>query len=218
MKNIILAFLLVMPSLIYAQESEVFKPFSAFKFGVLGGTNFNTIPTLGSAFQIEAKTNLTPNLFAKVSIGYSSTFENNEYEIKTYHVSNIGGVEGYQTYSYRVDKIEYSIFPINLGLEYILMNNDISPFAVFEVGYNIISSEEQVVNSGSGTIYNSVDEMPNEFKTTVPSLTEGEYLGIGIGLGIVYKITSSMDLNVRYIYHFNDSIINSNYIMFGVTF
>lgn len=218
MKNIILALLLMISSQIYAQESKVLKPFSAFKFGVLGGSNFNTIPTLGGAFQIEAKTNITSSLFAKISFGYSSTFENNEYEIKTYHVSNIGGVEGYQTYSYKVDKIEYSIFPINLGLEYILLGDIISPFAVFEVGYNIISSEEQVVTSGSGTVYNSIGEIPIEYKTPMHSLTEGEYLGIGIGLGVIYKITSSLDLSIRYVYRYNDSIINSNYILLGVSF
>ena len=193
--------------------------FSKVYFSVLGGTNFNTIPTAGAAINIEIKSNITSNIFGKISIGYSTLYDNNSYETRSYQSLQLNGSIKYSTQYYAVDKVKYTIIPVNIGAEYLILKSNLSPVAFLEVGYNISNSTaEGKLHDGIGGIYNTISEIPEEYRMTAPALNDGSSFTMGVGLGIKYSLTDRTDLNIRYIYHYNDSIINYNQVLFGITF
>lgn len=218
MKKTIVLFVLFLSCNLFAQEFDTKPMFSKFRFSVLGGANFNTKSILGGALQLGVKTNITPEINMKISVGYFNVFERKEYLIKSYSFFNIDNIEGYQLNTYSINQLRYDIFPINLGIEYTILKDDFSPFGIFEIGYNFYSKEEQIAKSTGGKIFDNKNEIPNEYLNSAPNTLTGSSFGMGLGLGIKYKITSSLDLNIRYIYRYNDSIINNDQILLGITF
>lgn len=201
------------------QNSLSEEIFSKFYFSVLGGSNFNTLPTAGTAISFEVKSNISSSINAKFSIGYSTLFDDSFYEVKTYGYINIDDYEQYITGLNQVDRIRYSIIPINVGVEYIITRSKLSPFALFEVGYNYSSSlTEGTTHSGIAGYYDTFDEIPEEYRQTAPSLNDGSSISLGIGLGIRYRLTERMDVNIRYLYRYNETIVNNNQVLIGFTF
>ena len=86
------------------------------------------------------------------------------------------------------------------------------------VGYNIYSAEEQIEGSGSGEVIDNIEDIPLEYQNPVPNVSDGSTFSIGTGIGVLYKISSSMNINIRYIYKYHDSLVNVNQILIGVTF
>lgn len=218
MRKLTLVLLLLLNSMIYSQEIPDGKMFSSFHMGILGGINFNTIPTVGSTFQFEGTTNLLSNLNLKIAIAYSNMFKESDYLIKSYGHFKIDNVEGYQEKTYKINRIQYSSIPINLGLEYTFDGEKILPYGLIEAGYNFFSSEEQIASVGSGRYYNTEGEVPLEFRNKGPFTLDDSAFLFGIGAGVKYKISSSLALNIRYIYRYNDSIINTNQFLVGINF
>jgi opacity protein-like surface antigen len=193
--------------------------FSKVYFGVMGGTNFNTLPTAGTAINFEVKTNITSNLNAKLSVGYSTLYDNDSYDIKS---SGLVSFENYSKYHTRltlVDRVRYSIIPFTLGIEYLFTKSKLTPFALFEVGYNLSNSTiEGKVHDGIAGTFDTAEEVPEEYRKTAPALDDGSSITAGVGLGVKYKLTERMDLNIRYVYHYNEAIINNNQVLIGFTF
>ncbi|MFC2083807.1 hypothetical protein ACFLS9_02000 [Bacteroidota bacterium] len=67
-------------------------------------------------------------------------------------------------------------------------------------------------------MYDNKNEIPIEYQNRVPNVSDGSNFTIGAGIGVLYKISSSLNLNIRYMYRFHDSIINVNQILVGITF
>jgi hypothetical protein len=209
---------LIFCSQIFSQNSQEFSAFSKFSFSLLGGINFSSNASPGPSLQIEVKTNIFRNATLKASAGFSLIKEDADYVIKSYHPTKIEDYDGYQLNTYSINQIQYSVIPINLGLEYIFIDNQFAPFGIFELGYNFYSAEEQIESSGSGEWYDSIDEIPEEYQNPVPNVSDGSTLSLGAGFGVLYKISPSVNLSIRYIYRYQESIINVNQILFGVTF
>lgn len=215
MKSLIFLLTLLLSTILLAQNSE--SVFSQYYFGILGGTNFNTLPTAGTAISLEVKSNITSNIYAKLSIGYSTLYDDNSYEVKYYKFVDFD--EKYHTVLLAVDRVKYTIVPINIGVEYTLLKSRMSPFTLIEFGYNYSSSEtEGKNNDGIAGSYSTLNEVPEEYRQTAPTLEDGSSITMGIGLGVKYLLTDRMDLNIRYVYHYNESIINNNQVLIGITF
>ena len=219
MKKLFVLFVVVFVSNLTAQDLSQSKMFSTFYLSVLGGTNFNTLPTAGAAFNIELKTNVSDNLNAKLSIGYSSLYDDDSYEVKSYRLVSFDNYSKYHTRLFLADRVKYSIIPVTLGAEYFFTKSKISPFGIFEVGYNISSSTaEGTTHDGIAGTFDTVGEVPEDYRQTALGLDDGSSFNFGIGAGIKYMLTEKMDLNLRYVYRYNDSIINNNQILIGITF
>ena len=130
------------------QNSISEEIFSKYYFSVLGGSNFNTLPTAGTAISFEVKSNISSNINAKFSIGYSILYDDNSYELKYYGYSDF--TSKYGTRLLKVDRIKYSIVPIHIGSEYTFYESIFSPFAVIEAGYNLSTSVTE------GTTYDGI--------------------------------------------------------------
>lgn len=218
MKKLIFLFLIFSLHIIFAQGTQSSKMFSGFYFSVLGGLNFNSVPTIGGSLQIEGKTNITSKIHLKISTGFSSIFNDKEYLIKSYRYFNIEGTEGYQLKTYSINQIQYSVILLNIGIEYFFTEDNFSPLGIFEIGHNFYSREEQILSSASGTVYYDKSDIPIEYLNSAPRTLNETSFGLGLGGGIRYKISASFELSVRYMYRYYDSIINVNQLLVGFNF
>jgi hypothetical protein len=200
-----------------AQETNSTKAFSKYWFGGYAGVSFNTVPTIGGAFQIAIKTNLTSRLNMKAMLGYSTIYENKEYTVKSYTTRVVEGEAVYQTVTYDVDKIQYSVIPVGLGFEYTFSESEFAPFAALEFAYNSNGAEEQITQSISGDSYNSKDDIPAEFRDPRPEVNSDGFMTIGFGGGLKYKISESIEFDLKYVFQYNTNDIPvTHQILFGI--
>ena len=201
-----------------AQNLQNTSAFSEFTMSFLGGVNFNKIPTVGGSMQFEGKTNITSSLNLKISLGYSGTFEEKKYTVKSHRYFKINDQEGYQLQTYSINKMKHTVFPVNIGMEYVFYKETFSPFGILETGYNFYNSEERVNKSESGQTFDNENSIPADYRNPAPGTIAGSSLGIGIGLGTKYNLSSTASIEFRYVYRWNDLIINTNQILVGLTF
>jgi opacity protein-like surface antigen len=197
-----------------AQSVETISPFSTFQLGVLGGINFSSL--VGASIVIEGSTNLTSNTNIKLSLGYSTVNKEEGYKVNTYRYEEYFDI--YRAESYAVDEINYTVVPISLGLEYIFSRNKYSPYALLEIGYNFYTFKITKSNIVSYGTYDSYEELPSEYKNEPPDIPEDESYTIALGLGTNYKISNKFNLDIRYLYQFNISLVNTSQILIGFNF
>lgn len=202
----------------FCQNADNTKSFSYIEIGALAGVNFSTL--MGGSAILESKTNLNPNLYVKLSIGYSTLNKKEGYTVDTYRFVSFENYHKYSTYSYDVDEINYDVFPISIGLEYYIIKDKFSPYSLFEIGYNYYSYHTVISNGkiGFDGVYDTYDELPNEFKNKPPVIPQDESYRIAFGLGTNYKLSSSINLDFRLVYQFNKSLVNTIQILIGLNF
>lgn len=201
---------------LFAQET-CSRIFSSFETGLYGGINFSTLSSSGTSFILEGKTNLSANLNAKLSIGYSKSYLLDSYQVRTYSLTSIYNIQKYQTLSYDVNKTEYSIIPITLGLQYIFHHDIFSPYCLLEIGYNNYTTSFYTSNWTAG-IYDSYDQIPSEYKSKPEGTAKSDSYRLGFGIGAKYQILPAINLDVRYLYQFNKVIINTQQLLVGFNY
>lgn len=67
--------------------------------------------------------------------------------------------------------------------------------------------------------YNSIEEIPDEFKGNQKDeeLPDNSY-GLILGVGTSYQISSSLNLDLRYLYKFDSEILNTHHFIIGIYF
>ncbi len=215
MKNLICLLVILFCTNLFSQENDSNRSFSQFKFGVLTGVNVTKF-TGGLVF-FEGNTNLTSHIYMKVMVGYSKIYKKEGYNVKGYTFIDI--FKKYITGSYNVDRINYDVFPIAIGFEYFIMKDILSPYIISEAGYNYYTFhiEESDGISAIG-YYDTYDEIPAEYKNKPPKISnEASYL-FGLGIGTNYRLSSGINLDIRYLYQFNKNIVNTNQLLVGINF
>jgi|WetSurMetagenome_2_1015567.scaffolds.fasta_scaffold38545_2 hypothetical protein len=198
-----------------AQNDLPNSAFSTFQLGILGGINFS--PLVGSTILIDGTTNLSSQLNMTLSLGYSTINKEEGYIVKTFQYSDFFNI--YMTDTYNVDEINYTVVPISLGLEYVLSNDRISPYFLINIGYNFYSfkTTKSFPKFTGGGYYDTYDEIPSEFKNEPHKISEDDSYLIALGLGLVYKLSAKFNLDIRYLYQFNTSLVNTNQILLGIS-
>lgn len=220
MKTILFSLVFSLVSVSISSQTTTYpqqKIFSSVYFVVLGGTSFNTIPTVGSTISFEVKTNVISNLFLKFNVGYTTLYDDDSYEVKSYGYSEFTGM--YNTRWLLVERVEYKIIPVNIGVEYNFLQSLATPFAILELGYNFSTAKtEGITHDGIAGSYDTIEEIPEDYRQIAPALEDGSSFALGAGVGLKLKLTNRMDINLRYVYRYNDSIVNNNQILIGLTF
>lgn len=213
-KGIILFFLLSILS-VNAQE----KAKSSFEFGALGGVNFENIERLGGSLFIEGRYSLSSNLKLKLSLGYNNLFEGKDLSVKTYSKTTIGGSDKYQALSYALEKFNYEIIPISAGIEYSFGEGANIPYCTFEFGYNSFSAKAVtgLKYYGAGGTFNSLEELPSEYRSLPPGYYKGDSYRIAIGGGYRFTLVSFLKGEIRYAYQINTSLVNSHLFLIGIS-
>jgi hypothetical protein len=216
MKYLIGFFILLFCTSLFPQETEDNSSFTKFKFGFLAGVNVTKFA--GGSVMIEGNTNLTSNINVKVSAGYSKIYKKEGYNVKTNGIIDIDNLQKYVISSYDVDRIDYDVFPITVGVEYFIVKDRLSPYIISEAGYNFYSFHIQQSNIYSGPYYDTYDQIPAEYKNTPPVISNKASYLFGLGIGTNYRLGSAINLDIRYLYQFNKNIVNTNQILVGINF
>ncbi len=81
--------------------------------------------------------------------------------------SGLVSFENYSKYHTRltnVERVRYAIIPFTLGAEYLFTNSKLSPFGLFEIGYNLSSSTGEVkVYDGIAGTFDTAEEVPEDY-------------------------------------------------------
>lgn len=112
----------------------------------------------------------------------------------------------------------YDIFPLTFGIQYIIVNRIFSPYLSVDADYNIMNT---FIETSPHEVwsYNSIDEIPDEFKENQKEeeLPNNSY-GIILGAGTSYYISSKLNLDIRYLFKYDSKIVNTNHIIVGIYF
>lgn len=217
MKKVVALIFVLSFGILFAQEKDDSTPFSKFQNGVYGGINFDDFSAIGGSFFFEVKANLISNLDLKFSVGYSKSYLLESSTVKTYRIVTIDSITFYNALTFNSDKKGYDVFPIALGFLYVFKSNSLSPYLVIDASYNIISAK--VFRSSSTSMgYLSFEEMPDEFKTTETELLPDNSYSFSLGAGIIYPLSTKLNLDFRYYYRIDSEIINTHNLVVGITF
>jgi len=215
MKKILLVLSFVSISVVNAQEN---KPFSNFDIGFYGGINFYNTENIRGDFLLELKTNLISSLKLKISAGYFRTIQPYSYPVSTYSENTIDSFPRFFASKYNLVSKDYDIFPLTLGIQYNFIQGIFSPYISIDVVYNFINMDIETM-PGETWSYNSIDEIPAEFKGEQrnESFPNHSY-GIILGVGTSYNIFSSLNLDIRYLFKYDSKIVNTHHFIVGIYF
>lgn len=217
MKRIFLIVVILFTN-ISAQSVDTNNLFTKYYFGSFGGINFNTIPTIGGSLNFEASTRLFSNFNLKACVGYSIIYDDISYEVKGNKSFTIDSIKKIATYLYDVNKIQYTMIPVNIGVEYFILAGNLAPYIMAIIGYNFSNSEEQISKyyDGIAGIYDNIDEVPEEYKMPQTQLENGSSFTAGIGIGLRFNLSASTKIDIRYVYNYNANTINTNQFLIGL--
>lgn len=218
MKKILFVLLFILINFLKAQE---IKPFSNFDIGFYGGINFYNTDKIRGDFLVELKTNLISPLKLKASTGYFRTIQ--PYPdiniVRKYSKNTINDTTTiFFAAKYNLVSKNYDIFPLTLGIQYNFIQSIFSPYLSIDVVYNIINSSIET-SPPEVWSYNSIDEIPAEFKENqkYEKLPDNSY-GIILGAGAAYHISSKLNLDIRYLFKYDNKIINTHHFILGIYF
>lgn len=217
MRKAILIITIFLCTVVYGQESLSPKSFSRFNFGLYAGPNFSFPMQIGYLVLLEAKTNISSAVNIKASIGFTSAFEDINKMIKGYKIFISNNINKYNAYLSDVEKYEYSIVPLSAGVEYCFQGENYSPYLFAEGGYNIYTVEVHTKTAYGKGSYNSVEEIPFDYRNKYPVVPTKDSYRLGFGIGVKIKIAKDLGLDIRYIYNANSNIINYNQILVGLS-
>lgn len=217
MKKILIILLFILFDVVEAQES---KPFSNFDIGFYGVFNFYNIDNIRGNFLVELKTNLISSFKLKASTGYFRTIQPYSYTntVRKYSENTIDTLPKFFASKYNLVSKNYDIFPITLGIQYDFNQSIFSPYLSIELAYNFINASIET-SPPEVWSYNSIDEIPAEFKETQKNekLPDNSY-GIILGAGTSYQISSKLNLDIRYLFKYDNEIINTHHFIVGIYF
>jgi opacity protein-like surface antigen len=215
MKKIIFTLLIISFNVLEAQEN---KPFSNFDIGVYGGINFYNSSNIGGDFFVELKTNLISSLKLKLSTGYFRTIQPYSGTVRTYDENIIDTIPKYFAAKYDYVSKNYDVFPISLGIQYIIVSSTFSPYFTVDAVYNFMNASITTTPPEVWS-YNSIEEIPDEFKGKQKDeeLPDNSY-GIILGAGTSYRISSKLNLDFRYLFKYDSEILNTNHFIIGIYF
>ena len=217
MKKILFVLLFISFNVLKAQEN---KPFSNFDIGFYGGINFYNTDNIRGDFLVELKTNLISSLNLKASTGYFRTIQPYSYTntVRTYSENTIDTLPKFFAGKYNLVSKNYDIFPLTLGIQYNFNQSILSPYISIDAVYNFIDA---FIDTSPPEVwsYNSIDEIPAEFKENqkYEKLPDNSY-GIILGAGTSYQISSKLNLDVRYLFKYDNKIINTHHFIVGIYF
>ena len=216
MKKILFVLLFISFNVLKAQEN---KPFSNFDIGFYGGINFYNTDNIRGDFLVELKTNLISSLKLKASTGYFRTIQPYSYTVRKYSENTIiDSLPRFFAGKYNLVSKNYDIFPLTLGIQYNFNQSILSPYISIDAVYNFIDA---FIDTSPPEVwsYNSIDEIPAEFKENqkYEKLPDNSY-GIILGAGTSYQISSKLNLDVRYLFKYDNKIINTHHFIIGIYF
>ncbi len=217
MKVLLALFFVLSFNFVNAQTKINEHPFSTFTFGAYGGINFVNTSDIGGNMLFEIKANLISNLNMQLSAGYDRSIEPINKNVKTYSSIPLDSVPRYYASSYNILRKNYDVFPISVGLQYVMKSKNITPYLMANFNYNIVEVKSDISSIGTWS-YRTFEEIPSEFRTKFVETYPNNYYGFAVGIGAGYNLSKSVNLDLRYLYKINNETINTHNLLFGIYF
>ncbi len=210
-------FILSLSQFVVAQEVNGSSFFTKSEYGLYGGVNVSGESNLGGLTSFEFKTNLTSNLNIRLSASYFYFSTNVNQLVKDFNSGELQGEKYFSAGEYVINGREYKNIPISIGLQYFLSRSTLSPYVIAEGGYNFIDGKLDRT-PGQYWSYNSLEEIPDEYKHHIPQLMPLSSFRYGVGIGAMYPLSNVFNLDVRYLYNFDSEIVNTHQVLVGFVF
>lgn len=219
MKKLIIAAAILFSITIKAQNPVNSKTPARFEYGILAGVSTAAMQYLNSSFLAEGRYSLNENWGLKISVGYSRINKDEDYNVKTFNHVKYDDIDEYKTVSYKVEKSDYSILPVSVGIEYKMNFEKASPYCSLEFGGNSyrLTPKRGSMEYGTAGTFSTYAQLPEEYKTVETATYKGLSYRIGFCLGLRYSLFESFKFDVRYLYQVNTSLTNNHLLLFGVT-
>ncbi|MCK9280033.1 MAG: outer membrane beta-barrel protein [Melioribacteraceae bacterium] len=217
MKKLMIFVVVFLSTVISAQNDYQETPFSNTGFGLYGGINAVTGSETGGAVLLNFHANLISNLNLELSVGYSKIHENVSYTLKKYYITQINNNNFFSTADSHINTKWYNVIPLSAGFQYLLYKDTFSPYLVANVSYNWIIETKEFSDITITTSYPSQDAIPAEYKEFKwePELTHST--GINAGFGVLYKLSSKINLDFRYLYRSDSDLVDIHQFLIGIT-
>ncbi len=217
MKKLITLLFILSFNISFAQREPIPSMFSKIHLEALAGINFNNFVDKGGSAFVELTANLIHNIDLNFSLGYTKSFKPENYNIKTYREGVVNNKNYYWTDDYYVTKKGYDIFPISLGVKYILINKIIKQYLLVRLNYNFI--DVKIFRTpGYSIAYDSFEAVPEEYKEKYLESHPSHSEGIILGGGITYPLSTEISFDLRYFYKIDNKIINTHNLVIGISF
>lgn len=206
---------LISINVLFAQEN---KSFSNIDFGFYGGINFYNTNKIRGDFLVEFKTNLFRSTNLQVSAGYLRSVQPYFSSVSKYAENTLDTTPRFFATKYDIINKHYDIFPVSLGFQFIVYESSLSPYISINAVYNFMNS---FVETSPPKVwsYNSIDDIPDEFKE-IPEVVElpTNSFGILFGIGASYNISRALNFDIRYLFKYDNKIINTHHFIMGIYF
>jgi hypothetical protein len=201
----------------FSQVSKNVLIFSHFELSIIGGLNSSNYKTFGPSFIIEGKSNITSHIYLTLSIGYSRSYEDISSNVKTFQKIVIQGVEEYQTIFYDITKKGFDIIPITIGIQYFFNYKKFFPYLITGIGYNSVGIKVYTTDIHYTGGYDSFFDLPDEYKTKYvePNITNSYQ--IELGFGTKYHFSKNISVDLRYLFDYNNNLINTHKFLIGIS-
>jgi len=218
MKKILFLLVVLTLNSLFAQKNPNNEPFKNFIYGIYGGINFYNTDNIRGDFIVEIKTNLISSLKLKASAGYFSTIQPLSYTVRKYSENPIDTLPKFIATKYDLVSKDFDVFPIALGIQYNFNQSIFSPYLSIDIVYNFMNTSIET-SPPEVWSYNSIDEIPDEFKGKQKheELPNNSY-GMILGVGTSYTISSDLNLDIRYMFKYDNKIINTHHFIVGINF
>ncbi|MFA7288685.1 MAG: outer membrane beta-barrel protein [Melioribacteraceae bacterium] len=216
-KLIIIIMVIALSTIISAQSGYSDAPFSNTGIGLYGGINAVTGSETGWAVLLNFHANLISNLNLELSAGYSKIFEKINYTSKGFSVVKINSMTFYVTNESNKYQKMYNVIPLSAGLQYMLIRDTFTPYLLANVSYNWVIEEKEFGTGGIQRTYPSVESIPAEYKMPRNYKELTHSTGINAGFGVLYNLSSKINLDFRYLYKSDNKIINTHQFLLGIT-
>lgn len=209
----ILIFSLMFISKHNGQDLNDTSAFSKFEFSFLTGANFSD--KTGFTLSAEMKTNINAKLKLRTSLSYTSLYQDVGKNIKSYIYFPIDNNPDYSTNEYRIIDRRFLMLPITIGLEYILVNNEYTPYGLFEIGYNLYAYNTNMT-ARDVNFYDSIEQIPVGFNPVTDDFSSKNSYKIALGFGAYFPIGKDTNIDLRFVYNINTQLVNSGQMLVGI--
>lgn len=214
MRAIIMFVILTLSCTLFARPNSNNE--KKFEVSILGGINTTAFSTLQHAYHIEGAVKAIGDVYIYGSIGYFSSNNPDDYTVNTYEYTYIQENESYKSYSYDVVHTEYQVIPLGIGAMYNIKRDDINPYVYAGINLSYVDALTRKTGKYNINEYNTVDQIPSEYrmKNELPTTSTSAVLGIGVKIPVI----NALVFNMRYNYRIESDLENSHQILIGFTF
>ncbi|GAB4136523.1 MAG: hypothetical protein Fur0015_08810 [Ignavibacteriales bacterium] len=182
------------------------------------GVNSTSKTYFGQTYSFEIKTPIFSAFILNLSAGYQKIYINRNITLNSYTKIINQGHFDYSAVSYKIKKNEYDFVPVSFGVQYNYPDKTFYPYLITAVYYNFINGKSDITETKYYGLYESLEQLPENFRTKHKESLPNHSYGVSMGVGIVKSVNANLDFDLRYLLKWDDRLGNSHHFLIGILF